>query len=164
MDTLSETGPAKAVSQLSQSLAQAAQSQRDLVGEITAFTKDESLRFASQRLERNGQALEKLSTCTGLPGLIGLQQEWLRELAQDYADQTMRLAGAWRGVAHTVVSEATDAASQTVDRMQAHATDMAHQAQDVAEETADTVQQAAHETGEQMADFSQDLNNNYVQH
>ena len=46
------------ISQLSQSLAQAAESQRLLVQEVTVFTKDESLRFANLRLERNGAALD----------------------------------------------------------------------------------------------------------
>ena len=44
----------QAVSQLSQSLAQAAESHRLLAEEMTSFAKDESLRFANLRLERNG--------------------------------------------------------------------------------------------------------------
>ncbi len=164
MDTSAETGPARAVSQLSQSLSQAAESQRLLLSEIAVYAKDESLRFANLRLERNGQVLEKLSTCTGLPGLIGLQQEWLRELMQDYTSQNMRLAGAWRGVAHTVVSEATDAASETVDRMQQHTADMTRQAEDTAQQAVDSGHQAVQQTGEQLANLGQDMNNNYVQH
>jgi hypothetical protein len=74
-----------AVSQLSQSLAQAAESQRLLAQEMTVFAKDESLRFANLRLDRNGATLDKLQNCHGIPGLIGVQQEWLRDFLQDYA-------------------------------------------------------------------------------
>jgi hypothetical protein len=139
-----ETGPAEAVSQLGVSLAQAGESHRVLVQEMTAFTKDESLRFVNLRLERNGAALDKLQTCHGLPGLISVQQEWLRDFVQDYVGQNVRFAGAFRGLARNVVASAADATSDNIDRMQNEASDMAHKA------------------GEQMDQRTQDTNN-YVQ-
>ncbi len=164
MDTNTETGPDKAISQLSQSLAGAAESQRALLSEMTLYAKDEAQRFANLRMERNSHALEKLSTCTGLPGMIELQQEWLRDLMQDYAGQNMRLVGTWRGVAHTVVSEATEAVGETVERMQSGAADMARTTEEAASHAEDLGQQAGQDVGEQMADLSHDMNNNYVQH
>jgi hypothetical protein len=70
---------------------------------MTGFAKDESLRFVNLRLERNGVALDKLQHCAGLPGLIGVQQEWLRNLLQDYTSQNMRMLGAWRGLTKNLV-------------------------------------------------------------
>jgi hypothetical protein len=124
----SETGAAKAVTQLGESLAQTAQSHRALFQEMTVFAKDESLRFANLRLERNGAALDKLQHCQGVPGLFGVQQEWLRDLMQDYIDQQMRLAGALRGLTQNAMASATEAASDNIDRMQQGAAEMVHQA------------------------------------
>ena len=78
------SGPAKAVSQLSESMAHTAESQRALFQEMSLFAKDEGLRFVNLRLERNGQALDRMQNCHGIPGLISVQQEWLRDFVQDY--------------------------------------------------------------------------------
>ena len=107
-----------AFSQLGDSLAQAAESQRLLFQEMTSFVRDEGLRFTNRRLERNGEAMEKMQNCQGLPGLIGVQQEWLRGFVEDYLAQQMRLAGAFRGIAHNVVASAAETASENIDRMQ----------------------------------------------
>jgi len=107
-----------AFSQLGDSLAQAAESQRLLFQEMTSFVRDEGLRFTNRRLERNGEAMEKMQNCQGLPGLIGVQQEWLRGFVEDYLAQQMRLAGALRGIAHNVVASAAETASENIDRMQ----------------------------------------------
>ena len=156
--TLSDTGAAKAVSQLGeslgqslgQSLAQTAQSQRALLQDMTAFAKDESLRFANLRLERNGAALDKLQHCHGVPGLFGVQQEWLRELMQDYLGQQMRLAGALGGLAQNALASAADAASDNIDRMQQNASEMAQQTDEVVDDAAHTGTAMAHQAGEQM--------------
>jgi hypothetical protein len=140
----SETGPAKAVSQFSESLAQASENQRVLIQEMTQFAKEEGLRFANLRLERNGAAMDKLQNCQGLPGLIGVQQEWLRDFLQDYASQNLRFAGTFGGLAQNVMTSAAEATSENIDRMQHEASDMVHKG------------------GEQMSQVAQDANN-YVQ-
>ena len=134
------------VSQLGQSLARTADSATALVEEMTVFAKDESLRFVNLRLERNGAALDRLQNCQGIPGLIGVQQEWLRDLLQDYTSQSMRWMGAFRGLTRNVMEKATENAADGIDRMQ-------HQ-------TEEAVQQAE----EQLGNIVQDTNNNYVQH
>ena len=139
-----EAGPAKAVSQLSESLAHTAEHQRALVQEMTQFAKEEGLRFANLRLERNGAVMDKLQSCHGLPGLLGVQQEWLRDLLQDYANQNLRFAGAFRGLTQNVMASAAEATSDNIDRMQHEASDMVHKG------------------GEQMTQMAQDANN-YVQ-
>ena len=136
-----DTGPAKAVSQFSESLAQTAESQRVLMQEMASFAKEEGLRFVNLRLERNGQALDKLQNCNGIPGLLGVQQEWLRDLVQDYIGQNMRIAGALRGLTQNVMACATETASGQIDRMQQDAHEMVNQA------------------GEQMNQMAQDVNN-----
>ena len=140
----------QAVSQLSQSLAEAAESQRALAEEITVFAKDEGLRFANLRLERNGSTLEKLQNCHGIPALIGVQQEWLRDLLQDYSSQSMRMMNAMRGLTKNAMETAAENASENIDRMQS-------QAQNAMERTSDAIDRAAEQTGHIMQD------NNYVQ-
>jgi hypothetical protein len=137
----SDNGPAKAVSQLSESMAQTAESHRALIQEMTQFAKDESLRFINLRLERNGQALDKLQHCSGIPGLLGVQQEWLRDFVQDYMGHNMRIATALRGLTQNVMTCASEQAAKNMDRTQQAASDMAHQ------------------VNEQMGHIAQDVNN-----
>ena len=145
-DRFPDADSPKAVSQLSESVAQTAESQRALFQDMTHFAKEESLRFMNLRLERNGTALDKLQNCRGLPGLLGVQQEWLRDLVQDYMSQNMRLAGAFRGVAQNVVASAAQTASQTVDHMQQEAGEMAEQAGEQMHQAAETVETYVQET------------------
>jgi hypothetical protein len=135
-----ESGPAKAVSQLSESMAHTAESHRALVQEMTQLAKDEGLRFINLRLERNGQVLDKLQNCSGIPGLLGVQQEWLRDFVQDYMGHNMRVAGALRGLTQNVVACASEHAAENMNRTQQAASDMAHQ------------------VGEQMSQIAQDVN------
>jgi len=131
-----------AFSQLGDSLVQAAESQRLLFHDVTIFVRDEGLRFTNRRLERNGEAMEKMQNCQGLPGLIGVQQEWLRGFVEDYLAQQMRLAGALRGIAHNVVASATETASENIDRMQQEGPQVAEVAGQQMEQMAQEAQQA----------------------
>lgn len=136
----SHNGPAKAVSQLSESMAHTAETHRALIQEISLFAKDEGLRFVNLRLERNGQVLDKLQNCQGIPGLISVQQEWLRDFVQDYIGQNMRMAGALRGVTQNVMASASEQTAKNIERVQHAAKDMAHEA-------GQQISQAAQETG-----------------
>src|SRR5215469_16710803 len=141
-------GPAKAVSQLSDSVAHTTEKHRALMQEMTQFAKDEGLRFVNLRLERNGQALDKLQHCHGIPGLISVQQEWLRDFVQDYIGQNMRMAGALRGLTQNVMACASEQAQENIERAQHAAKDMAHEAaQQVShatQEASNYVQQTQH--------------------
>jgi len=161
-DTRPDTVPV--VSLLSQSLAQAADSQRLLAREVTVFAKDEGLRFATLRLERNGAALDKLQTCVGLPGLIGVQQEWLRDLLQDYAGQSLRVMGALRDLSRNAMESAAETASETIENVQQQTNEMAHKTEDTIHQAQDMGYQAVQQAGDQMSNIVQDTNNNYVQH
>ncbi len=133
--------PAEPVSHLGETLAQTTESHRVLVQEMTAFAKDESLRFVNLRLERNGTALDKLQNCVGLPGLIGVQQEWLRDMLQDYTGQGMRLMGALRGLSRNVMACAAETASDSVDHMQQAAGEMMNQAGSAMDQVIEPVNQ-----------------------
>jgi len=132
-----------AVSQLSQSMAQAAESQRLLAQEMSGFAKDESLRFANLRLERNGSTLDKLQHCQGIPGLIGVQQEWLRDLVQDYTSQSMRVMTAMRGFTKHAMESAAENASDNIERMKSQAQDVMGHTSAAMEKTADQMTQMA---------------------
>ena len=142
-------------------MAQTAESHRILAQEMTAFTKDESLRFMNLRLERNGQALDRLQNCHGIPGLIGVQQEWLRDLVQDYTSQSMRLMGAMRGLTKNVMASAVETASENIDRMQQDAGEAMNGTSEAVHRAQEMVYQTVQQTGEHIV---QDTNNNYVQH
>lgn len=139
------------LSQLGQNLTQTAESGRALVQEMTHFAKDESLRFVNLRLERNGAALDRLQNCQGIPGLIGVQQEWLRDLFQDYASQSMRWMGAWRGLTRNAMEKATEKTAESIDHMQ-------QQADEAVQQAGEAMDQA----GQQVNQMVQDTNN-YVQ-
>jgi ElaB/YqjD/DUF883 family membrane-anchored ribosome-binding protein len=138
--------PEQTVSQLGQSLTQSAESGRALIQEMTVFAKDESLRFASLRLERNGAALDKLQHCQGIPGLIGVQQEWLRDFLQDYTSQSMRFMGTLRGLTRNVMEKATENAADTIDRMQHEAGDAMHQAETAMDQAGQQINQMVQDT------------------
>ena len=150
------------ISELGDRLAQAAESQRQLFQEMASFARDEASRFASLRLERNGEALDKMQNCHGLPGLIGVQQEWLRAFVEDYLGQQMRFAGAFRSLAHEVATNATETASENIDRMQQQAGEAIHQAGQAADHTGDQMNQMADTADRQMDQMAQDTNT-YVQ-
>jgi ElaB/YqjD/DUF883 family membrane-anchored ribosome-binding protein len=130
----------QAVSHLSQSIAQAGDSHRQLAQDVSVFAKDEGLRFANLRLERNGSTLEKLQNCHGIPGLLGVQQEWLRDFLQDYASQSMRVMGALRGFTKNMMESAAENASDNIERMTT-------QAQDAMDRTGAAVDKAAEQIG-----------------
>jgi hypothetical protein len=137
-----------ATSQLGNCLTQAAEGQRQLLQEMASFARNEAARFANLRLEHNGEALEKMQNCRGLPGLIGVQQEWLRAFVEDYLGQQMRLAGAFRGLAHDALTSAAETASESIDRMSQESREMAEtagqQMNQMAQETNSFVQETQH--------------------
>jgi hypothetical protein len=152
---MSLTDANASISQLGDCVTHAAESQRQLFQEMSNFARNEASRFANLRLERNGQALEKMQNCQGLPGLIGVQQEWLRAFFQDYLGQQMRLAGAFRGLTHEVVTTAAETASQNIDRMR-------QDGQEAAETAGHQMNQMAQDAGNQMDQMVQNAGN-YVQ-
>ena len=133
------------ISQLSHSMSHAAESHRQLAQEMSVFAKDEGLRFANLRLERNGDTLDKLQSCQGVPGLIGVQQEWLRDFLQDYASQSMRMIGALRDFTKSVMEKAAENASDNIERIKTQAEDAMGHTSAMMEKAADQMSHAAQE-------------------
>ena len=54
--------------------------------------QQESLLLVNRRLEHAGRAIEGSRDCQGVMGLVAVQQEFLMDMARDYAVQTRRFA------------------------------------------------------------------------
>ena len=78
---------------------------------------EESLRFVNRRLEHTGRAIESSRDCQGVMGLVSVQQEFLMDLARDYAEQSRRFADIVQELAEDGASglaEMTDAVADPV--------------------------------------------------
>src|SRR5215469_9881917 len=76
--------------------------------------QEESLRFVNRRLEHTSRALENCRDCHGVAGLMGVQQEFLLDMARDYAEQTRRFADLVRELAEDGAAGITEAASDSL--------------------------------------------------
>jgi hypothetical protein len=76
---------------------------------------EESLRFVNRRLEHTGHAIQSSRDCQGMMGLVAVQQEFLMDLARDYADQTRRFAELVRELAEDGTQGMADVASASTD-------------------------------------------------
>ncbi len=127
--------PANAISQVQQSLAHLARRNSEMMRDASLQARDASLAFVNLRLERDGQALGKCWDCRGIAGLVGLQQEWLRDLFQDYADQNIRVVTAL----HDTVQKALAGAAGLADEVQQAGEEMTDAAAEGVEESQDMV-------------------------
>jgi hypothetical protein len=78
--------------------------------------RQESLHFVNRRLEHAGRALESSRDCHGVMGLVAVQQEYLMEMARDYAEQARRLADLVQDLGAdgaSEISEASEAISES---------------------------------------------------
>ena len=51
----------------------------------------EASQFVSHRLARNSETLGRMAKCPSLPEILAIQNQWVREAADDYMKQTSRL-------------------------------------------------------------------------
>lgn len=56
-----------------------------------ASWQEEMVRFAGDRLKKDGELGQSLSTCQSWSDLTRLQQEWAAAMARDYAEEATRL-------------------------------------------------------------------------
>ena len=139
-----------------QSLGKALDYNRALIEDTTQFAVNESRNFINLRLERAHQALAQLESCNGIAGLAGVQQAWMRDFMQDYADQGVRYAQAFQGAARNSVAAVIAAQAPLAKKVQDVAHDMAQDAQHVAE----TAEHAAEDNAGAMAHAAQDTMHN----
>jgi hypothetical protein len=78
--------------------------------------REESLEFVNRRLEQTSQAIKSSRDCDGISDLLVVQQEWMVNLARDYAEQTKRFAEAMRDLAEDGTSNLSHAASDIAER------------------------------------------------
>lgn len=79
--------------------------------------QEESLRFVNRRLEHTSRAIEGSRDCQGVAGLMAVQQEFLMEMARDYAEQTRRFADLLRELTEDGTVGMAEAANATNDAM-----------------------------------------------
>ena len=120
---MSDTGKSENFSQLSHSLEKTLTQNRALFDEMARFTKTETLRFAHLQLDHAGHAFAHLRERHDLSGLIGAQQEWAKQMMQEYANLSLRYAEMFHTLTQHVQSHVESAAS-----------DLRHQADAVAED------------------------------
>jgi hypothetical protein len=113
----------ESINQLSQSLEKTLNQNRTLFDEMTRFTRDESLRLAHAQLDHANLAFSHFRERRDLSGLIGAQQEWMKQMMQEYASLSLRYAEMFHTLAQHVQSHVQHAAS-----------DFQHQAEEVAQD------------------------------
>lgn len=72
--------------------------------------QEESLRFVNRRLECTSRAIEHSRDCHGVAGLMTVQQEYLMDMARDYAEQTRRLSDLVRELAEDGTAQLSEVA------------------------------------------------------
>jgi hypothetical protein len=130
---MSDTETSHGIAQLSRSLEKTLTQNRILLEEMVRFNKDETLRLAHMQLDHADTAFSHLRERHDLSGLIGAQQEWVKQMMQDYAGLSLRYAEMFHTLAQHVQSHVESAAS-----------DLQHQAETVAEDLSDMTSELVH--------------------
>jgi hypothetical protein len=88
--------------------------------------QEESFRFVNRRLEHMGRAIEHSRECQGVTGLMAVQQEYLMDLAWDYAEQTRRFADLVRELAEDGSAQLSESANAMTEPVRSLNRDMEH--------------------------------------
>ena len=116
-------GSRENIAHLSHSLEMALGRNRALLEDMMRFTRDESLRLARMQLDHAGTAFAQLHDRRDLSGLVGAQQEWVKQAMQEYATLGLRYA-----------EMVQDLTQQVRSHVQAMASEFGNQAAEDAEE------------------------------
>lgn len=146
------------IATLQHSFEESLDKQKALWEQVSRVTKDKSIRFTKQRLDKTSKALDSLKGA-GPQSIITGQQQWLQDLVKDYTDQSLRYTEMLRGLAMNAFTSALSsghkAAQSGQDVVRAGATEV--------EETADTIRDSAeaiqHEASETVFGTADALNN-----
>src|SRR5262249_46137621 len=85
---------------------------RSLLERMMLAMQEESLRFVNLRLEHTSKAIRNARDCHGLTGLVGVQHEWLVDIARDYAEESRRFGEVMRDIAAEGTNGLAEAARQ----------------------------------------------------
>jgi hypothetical protein len=117
--------------QLSHSLEKALEHNRAMLEEMARFAKDESLRLAHRQLDHADIALTHFHERRDFSGLIGAQQEWVKQTMQEYATLGLRYAEMFQAMTQRVQSHVESAASDFRHQAEAEMEDLGHDLTDV---------------------------------
>ena len=99
---------------------------RALLEDMARFTKDESLRLAHMQLDHADHAFAHLHERRDFGGLIGAQQEWVKQTMQEYATLGLRYAEMFQTLTQQVQSHVESAASDLRHQAEAEVEDLGH--------------------------------------
>jgi hypothetical protein len=85
-------GAGEGMAQLSRSMERAMDQNRMLLEEMARFAKEESLRLAHVQLDQADHAFMRLRHSRDLSGLIDAQQDWMKQMMQEYVGLSLRYA------------------------------------------------------------------------
>ena len=111
-DSVNESSPQDAIQTLRQSVEKTLDQNRVLLTEIAHFTKAESLRLAQRNLDHATHAFAHFDGRRDLAGLIEAQQEWIKQMMQDYATQSLHYAEMFQNLTQGLRNHAEHAASE----------------------------------------------------
>ena len=120
------------VQQLSHSLERALEHNRAMLEEMARFAKDESLRLAHRHLDHADHAMAHFHGHRDFGGLIGAQQEWVKQTMQEYATLGLRYAEMFQAMTQRVQSHVESAASDFQHRAEDEMEEFGHDLKDVA--------------------------------
>lgn len=107
-----ESASQDAIQTLRHSVEKTLDQNRALLTEMAQFTKAESLRLVQRNLEHANHALAHFDERRDLTGLIEAQQEWIKEMMQDYATHSLHYAEMFRTLTDSMRQRAQHAASE----------------------------------------------------
>jgi len=114
------------LAQLSRSLEKALDQNRSLLEDMARFTKDESLRLAHMQLDQAGNAFTHFQERRDIGDLFGAQQEWARQVMQEYATLGLHYAEMFRTMTQHVQAHVESAAGEFQQRAEEEAEDLGH--------------------------------------
>ena len=119
MEEMSERGASTALEALDMfngPIAKMVDQNRVMFQKLLHAVQEESLRFVNRRLEHTSRVIENSRDCQGVTGVMAVQQEWLMDIARDYADQTKRFAELMRELAEDGTAGLTEATADIAER------------------------------------------------
>jgi hypothetical protein len=121
-----EASSQDAIKILRQSVEKTLDQNRALLTEMAHFTKTESMRMAQRNLDHANHAIAHFDERRDLTGLIEAQQEWIKEMMQDYAALSLRYAEMFRSLTDSMRHRAEHAASEFADDAEESAEALRH--------------------------------------
>lgn len=141
-----------ALSQFDRAFVAALDHNRALMESAAGFLRGESFRFITLRLDRTRDAMDQLSECRDLSGLLSVQKEWIGDLMQDVAAQNHRYQEFWSHGAERMRAEMERHAENAQQAASAAMEEATGSAEAAAEATHDAVHGAVEQTAQNFSE------------